>query len=160
MLRNGGTRSRHPAVLVVLVVVCILVALGAQTAAGKSLLRRAGLIGGRESYTALAFENPRNLPADLRGHPKLRVGFTLRNAEGGPRTYRWTALAQTPRATRKLASGSATAAEGQLVRATARIRIPCTGERVRVNVRLAEPAESIGFWTRCTPLPGAGATGG
>lgn len=160
MLRNGGTGPRRPAALVLLLVVLILLALAAQTAAGKSLLRHAGLIGGRDAYTALAFENPRNLPADLRGHPKLRVGFTLRNAEGGPRTYRWTIFSQTRRGSRKLASGSVFAAKGTLARAGARIRIPCSGDRVRVNVRLAEPAESIGFWTHCSPLPGAGGTGG
>jgi Tfp pilus assembly protein PilX len=160
LLRNGGTRPPRAAALVALLVVLILVALAAQTAAGKSLLRHAGLIGGREAYTALAFENPRNLPADLRGHPSLRVGFTLRNAEGGPRAYRWTIVSQTRRGTSRLASGITSAADGQLVRAGARIRIPCTGDRVRVNVRLADPAESIGFWTRCTRLPGAGATGG
>lgn len=160
MLRNGGTRSRQSAALVVLLVVLVLLALAAQTAAGKSLLRHAGLIGGRESYTALAFENPRNLPADLRGHPNLRVGFTLRNVEGGPRTYRWTIVSQTKRGSRELASGSVPTANGELAHASARIQIPCTGGRVRVNVRLADPAESIGFWTRCTALPTAGVTGG
>ena len=84
MLRNGGTRSRRPTALVLLVVVLIAAALAAQTAAGKSLLRHAGLIGGRESYTALAFENPRNLPADLRGHPSLRVAFTEQGADWIP----------------------------------------------------------------------------
>jgi hypothetical protein len=158
LLRNGGTRSRRPAALVLLSVVLIVLALAAQTAAGKSLLRHAGLIGGRESYTALAFDNPRNLPADLRGNPQLRVGFTLRNVEGGPRTYRWTIVSQTKRGSRKRASGSVSAADGELAHAGARIRIPCSGDRVRVSVRLAEPAESIGFWTHCSPLPGG--TGG
>jgi hypothetical protein len=140
--------------------VALLAAVGvAQTARGKSLLRNVGIIGGEERYTALAFSQPRSLPPTVAQGERLGLGFTIRNVEGAVRTYRWRVVASGRTTPAVLASGRAQVRDGQVIRRVPGVRVPCTGRPVRVDVVLADPAESIGFWTQCTPVSQGGLHG-
>jgi len=125
----------------------VVVLLGAaQTAPGRSALRHAGLLGRAEPYTELAFARPSELPQRLRtGRNRLSVPFTLHNAEGGPRAYAWTIRSGRT----VLARGSLRTAAGERAYVRGRFVAPCHDRRTRVEVRLARPAESIGFWAQC-----------
>ena len=150
-----AVHRRYRSRTVNLVAVCALAAAVlaatavAQTAGGKSLLHRAGLTGGDETYTALAFADARNLPLQLPA-AGARVAFSVHNAEASGRTYRWTVLALGARGTRVLANGRLPVAKGKTAFAAPSIALPCSRGRLRVQVRLADPPESIGFWTSCT----------
>jgi hypothetical protein len=128
-------------------VVAVALVGAAQTSAGKSVLRGAGLMSGPERYTELAFARPSKLPGALpaRGRMSVAVPFTLRNAEGASRTYRWTIEA----GGNILARGRVSAAPGERAVIRRRLSLGCRGARTRVEVRLAAPSESIGFWARC-----------
>jgi len=129
----------------------VVVLLGAaQTGAGRSVLAHAGLVKPSEPYTELAFARPSQLPQRLpTGRTRLTVPITLHNAEGGARRYAWTIEALTGGRRAVLARGRLQAAAGQRAAVRTRFAAPCRGARTRVEVRLAQPAESIGFWAQC-----------
>jgi hypothetical protein len=146
------TGARH-LLGVALVGAIALLALGlAQTSGGGSVLRDAGVTSAPERYTELAFAHPARLPDQLRARRALlRIPFTLHNVGDAPRRYAWsvTSSADGPAG---LAQGAVRAAPDERLRLDPRVRLSCTRGRVRVAVRLADPALTIGFWARCPAL--------
>ena len=135
-----------------------LVAIGlAQTAGGHSALRKLGLVSKPQRYTELYFAQPGNLPVRV-AHAPLQVGFVIHNAEGSARSYRWSATAEATGKTRTVGQGEAPVATGDTVSLDPALSIPCTGSKVLVTIRLAQPAESISFRTTCG-VPAAGRSG-
>jgi hypothetical protein len=156
-MRTGSWRLQW--ILVVVVAALALAAVGiAQTAAGRSLLRKAGLTSPPARYTELAFERPMLLPEKFpHGRFKVRAPFTIHNVDGARRTYRWTVEEIAGGRTTKVAQGDLTEDAGIRRRANPRMWLRCThAGRVRVQVRLTDPAESIGWWARCLPATGGG----
>jgi hypothetical protein len=150
--------NRKQPVVAAIVAATVVIAIGvAQTAAGQSLLRGAGLIGRADHYTELAFQHPDLLPGKSpAGRAPQRLPFTLRNAEGSPRTYRWTAVALHGERTTELTHGAVTLADGERALVRAHAVVDCAGDRTRVEIRLAGRPEAIGFWTSCVGVPPGG----
>lgn len=124
----------------------------AQTAAGHSLLRRAGLFQPPTSYTELAFSHPESLPAQLASpRTPIDVGFGIHNASQSPRTYHWSIVLVRQGRTRIKAAGVAQVAPQGRVTVDRSVTAQCIGGGVRVEVRLAAPRESIAFLTACPP---------
>src|SRR3954451_24931768 len=144
MPSRSTRRVLGAAMLAALVVAAAVVA---QTAAGRSLLRDAGLTSPGEHYTELAFARPAQLPKELpRGRSELRVPFTLHNVEGGRREYRWTLTAQRDHRTpARLDSGVERLAPGERAYVRTRGRIDCGGGRTRIELRLppGRPARGL-----------------
>ena len=130
--------------------IVVLAAVLAQTAAGKSVLRDAGLLGSPQGYTELEFVEPAKLPAQLTpGTQRVRVPVRIHNVEATARTYRWSVVAIDGGQTERLAGARQDLAKGQSRYLDPRVPLTCSGRRVRVEVRLADPAQSIGFWVKC-----------
>jgi hypothetical protein len=146
-------RSRSAKQLIAAVATAAIVVLAAalaQTAVGKSVLRDTGLLGAPEGYTELEFVEPAKLPAQLTpGTQRLRVPFRIHNVEGGARTYRWSIVAISRGHTRRVAGARQDLAKGQSRYLDPHVPVACNGSRVRIEVRLAGPAQSIGFWVKC-----------
>ena len=130
--------------------IVLLAAVAAQTAVGKSVLRDAGVLGSPQAYTELEFVQPAKLPAQLTpGTHRLTVPFRIHNVEGGAHTYRWSVVAIAGGQTQRLAGARQDLAEGQSRYLHPRVPVTCSGGRVRIEVRLADPSQSIGFWVNC-----------
>jgi hypothetical protein len=147
-------RDRQP-LLVAAVVAVVVLAIGvAQTAAGKSVLSQAGLTGGEDRYTELAFARPTAVPDYVSDKPAdLELPFAIRNAEGERRDYRWSLVVVSRRGTKTLDRGRLTLAAGASGTVGQRVKLRCAGDRVRVEVRLERPRQSIGAWIRCPGTP-------
>jgi hypothetical protein len=153
----GGRNSRQLAIAAAVVAILILAVGAAQTAAGQSILRGAGLMGHADRYTELAFEHPEQLPQRLpAGRSFLRLPFTLHNAEGAARDYRWTAVARTGSGTTELAHDQTRLADGARTIVRPRFAVNCSGSRTRVEIRLAGRSEAIGMWASCVGGPAGG----
>lgn len=152
-MRTGSWRLQWLAVA--LVAALALAAVGiAQTAAGRSVLRAAGLTAKPARYTELSFVRPALLPEKFpHGRFKVTAPFTIHNVGDTPRTYRWTVEEIASGRTTTVARGELTEDPGIRRGANPRMWLHCsTGQqRVRVQVRLQDPAESIGWWARCLP---------
>ncbi len=137
---------------VALIAVVVVLAALAQTGPGYALLKDAGLYKDPASYTELAFAAPADLPARLTSkETPLRLAFRIHNVSGSSRGYDWSVvLVHAGRS--KVAAGGAVAvpAQGQTTVAKT-VPLACTGGRLQVIVRLADPRESIDFWTTCAP---------
>src|SRR4051794_13193145 len=146
-------RTRRVLGAAMLAALVVGAAVVAQTAAGRSLLHDAGLTSPGEHYTELAFARPAQLPKELpRGESQLRAPFTLHNVEGTSREYRWTlTAAREGGAAARLDSGAERLGPGERAYVRARGRIDCGGGRTRIELRLDEPRQALGFWTRCAP---------
>jgi hypothetical protein len=130
--------------------IVVLATVLAQTAAGKSVLRDAGLLGSPQGYTELEFIEPAKLPVQLTpGTHTPRVPFRIHNVESGPHTYRWSVVAISGSHTQRLAGGRQDLAKGQSRFLHPHVPVTCTSGRVRLEVRLADPAQSIGYWVKC-----------
>jgi hypothetical protein len=153
MTRAASTR--RSALAAGLLAVLALGALGvAQTAFGRSLLADAGLVGEREHYAQLAFAAPARLPQMVQGgRARLRLPFTLHNDEGRARDYAWSVVARTDGRTWTLASGTTRLAAGAGTREVPTVTVPCQARRVRVAVRLADPAQDVHFFATCEEAP-------
>ena len=144
----GGpiVRPRSPAVAIVLVLAAGL----AQTGAGHTLIRLAGLSGAPAAYTALSFTSPQSLPASVRSGPfALTVPFMVRNVSAAARTYRWSVSAMQGTRTRAEVQGSLTIAADQAENLNQPVSGSCRAGPLQVVIRLAAPAESIDFWATC-----------
>lgn len=146
--------------LAVLVAILVAGALAAQSAAGRSVLRHAGLQHDPQRYTELYFERAGRLPPEANAGAILKPAFEIGNREGGARRYRWTVSERTERghAVRSL-RGTTPVAAGDTRRVAPSLRLSCPGSRARIEVRLSSPRESIGYWVKCVPVPG-GSPGG
>jgi hypothetical protein len=149
---RGAATSRRAGVIGVAFLAALALALVgvAQTQAGHSLLKSAGLNAKPDRYTELAFADSRQLPTTL-ASSSVPVRVSLRNEEGSVRDYRWTIAATSGAARRVLASGSVRAWNGQALELSRSVRVPCHATRARISVELARPAQSIGFWVACPP---------
>lgn len=125
-----------------------------QTAVGRTVLRQAGLVTAAPSSTALSFAQPRALPDRLSAsRTRLRVPFTIRNDSPGIRSYRWsldaTRVGKPGGLTARPVSRTISLAAGATVTLDPALPLTCRGGQIRVTVRLASPAESIDFLSRC-----------
>jgi len=130
----------------------------AQTAAGSSLLRRAGLTDQPPRYTELAFAHPTLLPEKFPdGKFQIHAPFTLHNAEGRGYTYHWIVQEIDGSDATTVASGASHAAKNETFPVDPKLKLECKhAGRVKVVVRIQRPARSIGWWGDCLPkkLPG------
>lgn len=151
-MRIGSWRFQWLGVAVVAALALAAVGI-AQTAAGRSVLRSAGLTAKPSRYTELSFARPMLLPEKFpHGRFKVTAPFTIHNAGDTPRTYHWTVEEIASGRTTAIAHGRVTEDPGIRRAANPRMWLHCSGrERVRVQVRLQDPAESIGWWARCLP---------
>lgn len=139
----------------VVVAVLALIAV-AQTAPGRSVFRTMGLTAHPARYTELAFAQPSSPGASDASTPRtgsqpqlnLGVPFVLHNVEGAPRSYDWVVDASARGQTTNVARGEVHLTAGQRVEVKPHVACNYRG-RVRIEVRLASPAQSIGFWTEC-----------
>jgi hypothetical protein len=123
----------------------------AQTGPGGDALGSLGLRSPSEGYTELAFKASGSLPEHVTAPTATPdMPFIVGNREGGDRTYRWIIQRRDRSGLRQVATGTTPRlASGSSLIVTPRVRFACGEGRVRVIVRLAEPAQSIAYWTRC-----------
>ena len=147
-MRNRNTKQLIAAAVTAAIVV---LAVGlAQSAAGKSVLRDAGLLGQPQAYTELEFVDATKLPAQLAPvTQRVPVPFRIHNVEDGARTYRWSVVTITDGHEQRVAGARQDLAKGQSRYFNPRPQISCSSRRVRIEVRLADPAQSIGYWVTC-----------
>lgn len=130
----------------------------AQTATGSSVLRKAGLKAAPARYTELAFKHPTLLPEKFPdGKFNVHAPFTLHNAEGRSFTYHWIVQQIDGKDAKTVASGASHAAEDETFPVNPVMKLECKhAGRVKVVVRLKQPARTIGWWGDCLPkkLPG------
>lgn len=151
------TAVSHPAVkwrgTLAVLVLFVLAAGIAQTSAGHSLLRKAGLFEQPVSYTSLAFQHPQSPPQLTSRRAAVPVSFVIANAGDTPRTYQWTLSLVEGTLTRRLATGSIRLASGRRAALSQVAHVVCTQQQVGLVVSLAHPAESIHAWAACPPGP-------
>ena len=144
-----GLLVRWRSAIALAVLVMLAVGLG-QTGPGRSVLRKAGLLGGPASYTSLAFLHPQSLNEQLGSkRADVAVSFVIHNAGGVPQDYRWAVLLAQGQRTRSIGSGSVRVGSGRAAAITRPAKIFCTRGRVRIAVNLARPAEWIDAWLTC-----------
>jgi hypothetical protein len=145
----GGKR------LIIWVSVMAAIALTAglmQTGTGHSLLQKLGLSGTAADYTALAFTNPKSLPAHLSPRPaKMKLSFDVTNSSAGPRSYNWSMALERGGRNTRLAAGEISVPAGSRLTVARTVKASCAKGRARLIVKIAAPAESIDFWMACSP---------
>jgi hypothetical protein len=140
---------------VALVAVVLAVIILAQTSAGQALIRDVGLSKTPAGYTQLSFARPQSLPSTLSPPgATVRVPFQIRNSSGVQRTYRWSVTLSHGQSTDHLSSGGTLVRAGAAVTVTPAVTVSCTHGRVRLDVGLASPRESIDFYATCVPATG------
>ena len=149
--------NRQPMGLAALLLAVVLSIGVAQTAAGESVLRSAGLKADPERFTELAFSEPERLPDQVdRQNVVLTPGFTIGNHQGQDRTYHWQIVRHVEGEQRDhvLNEGRNRVPAGRTFAIRERARLDCPAGRVRLEVRLVEPAErKVGAWIRCPGTP-------
>jgi len=122
----------------------------AQTPAGQTMIRKAGLDPAPAGFTALAFTSPRSLPASLRSRkPAVPVSFLIRDVSGSPRQYQWQILLVRRRRSLRMASGTVAIPAGHTATIGRTVPASCVGRQVELEVRLVAPAEAIDFRAAC-----------
>lgn len=119
----------------------------AQTSGGRQILKQAGLYASSAPFTEIYFPNPAELRVPARRHHRLhRVVFVIRNEEHESMSYMWSiGLASSP----ALRTGRTVLGVKQQTTVTRMVPVACSGSRVRVEVRLLKPPETIGYWEHC-----------
>jgi hypothetical protein len=133
------------------IVAAVLVCVGlAQTQQGHVLLRNVGLYETPAVYTELTFSDPGSLPSALsKPNQNVKVSFSIHNVSGVSRTYQWSIVfVHSGKSQLKATGAVVTLAQGR-TGITKSLVAACTGGRLQVVVRLASPAESVGFWVTC-----------
>ncbi|HEX4063335.1 MAG TPA: hypothetical protein VHY58_20170 [Streptosporangiaceae bacterium] len=144
-----------------LVAVVLVAAVVAQTGAGHSLMREIGVTRTPPGYTQLSFAHPQALPSRFTSPASLTVPFAIHNSTGAEHTYQWSIALVHGQNTDRLASGGTRVPAGGVVTTAPAVTVSCTGSgRVRLDVGLVSPRESIDFYATCTPPAGANTTGG
>jgi hypothetical protein len=126
----------------------------AQTPAGHLVLRQAGLDTAPPAYAALSFAQPQSLPGRLPApRTRLRVPFTIHNDSSSTRRYQWSLeasrIGNAGGLTARPVSRTITLVAGATVTLDPALLLTCHGGQIRVTIRLASPAESIDFLSRC-----------
>ncbi len=130
-----------------IVTLALLAAALAQTAGGGSVLKSAGLDASSTPFTEIYFPNPGTLPVAAAPHHRRQlVLFVIRNEQHRSMTYRW--RIDPPGAGRPTAGRTVLGVDQQTT-AGGLVRIVCRSPRVRIQVTLLDPRETIGFWERC-----------
>jgi hypothetical protein len=149
----GGAPRRHWAGVAAtcMVLIAALAAVGlAQTSAGRTVLRNAGLAERARPYTELYFADPRHIPLEvIKQSPRQRVSFVIRNQEHHRRTYRWTIGTK---GSPPEASGTVSLYVGHWATIARKVRVDCTGRRAYEQVSLPDQSETIGYWLSCRSL--------
>src|SRR3954452_23245275 len=129
-------RNRRHVWGVAMVAALVLVAIGpAPTAFGRDALRDAGLEGGDERYTELAFAQPTEVPEWLDEYrPALDLPVLIHNGEGKPRSYHWTATLRHGRHTKVLDRGTVDLAADGRATIAPDVEFSCRSGRVRVEL--------------------------
>jgi hypothetical protein len=141
--------------IVALVAICAGLA---QTSRGHALLSDAGLYKVPASYAELAFTDSGALPDSLtsakgaRGQAKgqVPVSFSVHNVSGSSSAYQWSIAITVGSKSQVKATGTlGVPAQGKAT-VTKSVTAACgKAPSLQVTVRLASPAESIGFWVSC-----------
>jgi hypothetical protein len=141
----------------VAVVAVVLAAVGiAQTAAGRAVLRAAGLAADPPGYTSLSFASPSQLPSQLYSrNALLSAPFVIRNSAPAPHRYRWQILERRNGRRRALLTGQTAVAGGGSTTVQWQVFTACAGGRLQIEVALTSPRESIAFWATCLSSHGA-----
>lgn len=133
--------------------IALLLAVGlAQTSPGHSVLKLAGLYEKPASYTSLSFQHPGFLPDQLaKRQATIPVSFVIGNTRGNSRDYQWSVTVVQGQQTRLVAAGTVLLGPGRTAVVSRPAAITCIagGEDVRIEVRLARPAEYIDSQTAC-----------
>lgn len=141
--------------IVALVVICAGLA---QTSQGHALLSDAGLYKAPASYTELAFTDSGALPDTLKSakgaegqaRGQVPVSFSVHNVSGSPRAYQWSiAVTVGVKSQVKAAGTVGVPAQGKATVTKSVAAVCGKAPSLQVAVRLASPAESIGFWVSC-----------
>lgn len=157
-LRAWLTRSTaKPWNWVALAVLVPVMAGVAQTGAGQSLLRSAGLAAPPTSYVALSFRDPQALPARLASPvAAVRVSFVIRSVSASPaaRVFHWSIQLREAGSRLTVAAGQVPVPGGAERIVSTTVLAACSGGRLQLAVKLARPAESIDYWTACAASQG------
>jgi hypothetical protein len=152
------TRSvTKPRTWIALAILVPVIAGVAQTGAGQSLLRSAGLAGPPTSYVALSFRDPQALPARLATpYAAIHVSFVVHNVSASPaaRMFRWSVRLTETGSRLTAAAGRVLVPGGAERTVTATVQTACAGGRLQLVVQLARPAESIDYWMACPAVRG------
>lgn len=133
----------------------VLVTAGiAQTGAGQALLRQAGVIASAPGYTELAFARLQALPAQAASQAKFNVSFVINNVTSVTHDYQWSLWLVNNGHTHYMGKGDTPLEAGHGATVTHAVVMTCSAGRARIVVRLASPAESIDFWSKCLPRGG------
>jgi hypothetical protein len=140
-----------------LVGVVLAVAILAQTGAGQGLMRDVGLSKTPSAYTQLSFARPQSLPGTVTTpRATVRVPFEIRNTSAAQRTYQWSVTLRRGQRTDHLTSGGTRVPAGAAVTVAPSVTVACVSGRIRVEVGLASPRESIDFYATCVAPSGSG----
>jgi hypothetical protein len=147
---RAGFVTRKDLILVTIVAAAALAAGLAQTSAGHFLLGQAGLDEKPASYTAIAFTDPRSLPAHLSAAPaRVSAPFAVTNTSAGPRSYHWSITLDRAGHSYRLAAGQVEVPAGDRRTVAGTVTASCPSGPARLTVQVAAPAESIDFWLAC-----------
>ena len=147
--------GRRPLITVLILLVFLAAAGLAQSDPGRRLLGSVGLAASAERYTELYFASPSALGAvgTARARGRRGVSFVISNHEQAGRTYEWTI--RSSMGARAL-HGKVWVPRGASALVTAKLVLVCgrrensAGARqVQMRVSLANPSESIDYWTQC-----------
>jgi hypothetical protein len=145
---------RHVIGVAALAAIALIAIAVAQSAFGRGALRDSGLQGGDERYTELAFAQPTKVPEYLSEYrPTLDLPVGIHNGEGEARTYRWTATVTHGRRTKRLDWGTVDLGPDGRAVLHPDVKFSCLRGRVRVDVSIEDPKQSIGAWIRCPGTP-------
>lgn len=138
---------------VVAVVTVVLAGIGfAQTGAGRTVLRDAGLAGNPPNYTALSFADPAQTPSQAYSREVLlSAPFVIHDASPTARRYGWRVVESYSGHQRQLITGHTTVASGGSTTVEWQALASCVSSRVQIQVRLAAPHQSVSFWVGCVP---------
>jgi hypothetical protein len=136
--------------LAIVLPILALVAGVIQTGPGHSVLRALGLFADSGSYTAISFENPENLPHQLKSvKTTLKLAFEISNETTETEDYHWTSVVNQSHGSRQMKAGHVRLSPGRTASVALAFKLDCHDEQLEVSVGLAEPAEHIDAWFSC-----------
>lgn len=134
---TGGRYRLLAASGLVVVAVLLVFQFGLQGTAG-----RLGALARPQRFTELYFGQPTGLRGLAEGRP-VRVTFVIDSREGASHTYRWSVVALRGTGRSSLATGRVELAPERSFRRTVVVPAGKLAGASRLEVRLADPAESI-----------------
>lgn len=130
----------------------LLVAGVAQSSVMRPLWQVIGVIGPPESYTALSFANPRDLPIDFPAkRSSLTVAFLIANAATRTQNYTWIVSEAEGKNLRRISAGNVNIAAGKTAKVSQQVKITCKpGQHLELTVSIAHQTERIDALMNCT----------